>query len=919
MAANGYIGTFWQWKEASDGTAHPIDVDLTPLAGRSVRFILTVLATGTATNDRAVWAGPHIVRSTNVPPTFTPSPIPAQWLTYTNQQYGFQFMYPPQSQILSQSPTYLKMNLPFTQGTNLVEKYLETVVVDNANPCQSPLSSTSPPGSPTETIVINGIPFLKQVGGDAAAGNHYEWVAYSTLQGNACISMDFMLHSLGAIDPTPPDYDKAAESAMFTQIMSTFAWTTAPITPITPTFTPTPTSTPAAGSGTVVPAPQIQKLFMKDGVNGWAIGNPYVLRTMDGGATWYNVTAPGVSTVQNAFFQDSMKGWMLASVPDSGMSTLFRTTTGGSTWTSYSLPFNGGHIQFLDDMNGFILSGEGSGMNKQAVSLYQTTDGGVTWTLKYANDPSQPNNTLPFSGHKNGMSFRDTSRGWVGGDIPTSGFAYFYRTDNGGPLWVQQPITIPAGYKSAGLTITAPTFFSVNDAVLPVWMSTNAGRDLFLYVTHDGGTTWSASTSFARQSFNTDIVSMQDAFTWDSAGFLRVTGDAGMNWRQVTPNVNFGDSVRDMDFVSTSTGWVLDLDANGNLALYRTVDGGVTWNPLFGNTAPPQIPTNTPSPTPSAAPAQSPAEFAQNIVNTLNARSFDTLPAMMDQTFGSAYWESQGTSSPSDQAIKSLRNGLTVTLIPNPGMDLKTLLGGLSPYSIMGLDPAKSYALYVSGWGSDSNAEAILYITQRADGSLYWHSVLIAPNRFIHATPTTAALIGPFAVFGIPPNDVLNIRAGAGVNFQVVGTFPSSATNVMRTGQTASVDGATWVEVQTPSGGLGWVNSSYLTEYVTHDAFCGNSRVTALIDQLKGSINQSNGDVFAGLVSPVHGVNVNLWAYGSPNNFNTSTARTIFSSPSLLQLGRRSERHAGRWHVLAGGPAEIAGSLQCAGHGNLLR
>ncbi len=140
-------------------------------------------------------------------------------------------MYPPQSQILSQSPTYLKMNLPFTQGTNLVEKYLETVVVENANPCQSPLSPTSPPGSPTETIVINGISFLKQTGGDAAAGNHYEWEAYSTLRNNACISMDFMLHSLGAIDPTPPNFDKAAELAVFTQIMSTFTWTTAPITP----------------------------------------------------------------------------------------------------------------------------------------------------------------------------------------------------------------------------------------------------------------------------------------------------------------------------------------------------------------------------------------------------------------------------------------------------------------------------------------------------------------------------------------------------------------------------------------------------------------------------------------------------------------------------------------------------------------
>ena len=83
----------------------------------------------------------------------------------------------------------------------------------------------------------------------------------------------------------------------------------------------------------------------------------------------------------------------------------------------------------------------------------------------------------------------------------------------------------------------------------------------------------------------------------------------------------------------------------------------------------------------------------------------------------------------------------------------------------------------------------------------------------------------------------------------------------MRTGPTASADNATWVEVQNPNGGTGWVNSYYLTEYVSHDAFCADTRIPILIEQLKGSMNQSNGDMFAGLVSPVHGVDVRLWAY----------------------------------------------------------
>ena len=206
----------------------------------------------------------------------------------------------------------------------------------------------------------------------------------------------------------------------------------------------------------------------------------------------------------------------------------------------------------------------------------------------------------------------------------------------------------------------------------------------------------------------------------------------------------------------------------------------------------------------------------------------------------------------------------------------------------MGLDPAKSYALFVSGfsgWGSDGKSEAILYVTRQADGSLYWYGMLLAPVGFIHETPTPPALIGPFAVTGIASNDVLNIRAGAGTNFQIVGSFPANATNVMRTGQTGSGPGADWVEVQRPDGGLGWVNSYYLTEYITHDAFCADTRIAALIEQLKGSMNQSNGDMFAGLTSPTHGVDVRLWAYASPINFNTITAKTVFTSTDVYNWG----------------------------------
>jgi hypothetical protein len=76
MNPNGWIGTFWQWREANDGKYFTADIDLTPLAGKKVRFILTILATGSATGDRAIWSSPRIVHTGGAPVTVTPAPPP---------------------------------------------------------------------------------------------------------------------------------------------------------------------------------------------------------------------------------------------------------------------------------------------------------------------------------------------------------------------------------------------------------------------------------------------------------------------------------------------------------------------------------------------------------------------------------------------------------------------------------------------------------------------------------------------------------------------------------------------------------------------------------------------------------------------------------------------------------------------------
>jgi hypothetical protein len=176
--------------------------------------------------------------------------------------------------------------------------------------------------------------------------------------------------------------------------------------------------------------------------------------------------------------------------------------------------------------------------------------------------------------------------------------------------------------------------------------------------------------------------------------------------------------------------------------------------------------------------------------------------------------------------------------------------------------------------------------------------MLVAPGGFARFIATPTPLQGPYAVVGVASGDVLNIRGGAGINFAVVGSYPSNTANVMKTGLTQTGDGAEWWQVQ-KDGTLGWVNSSYLTEYVAQDVFCADMRVNALIDQLKGSMLQSNGDMFGALVSPKHGASVNFWRDVPPVVYNSASARNVFSDATIYNWGTSP----------AGGPTGTSGTF----------
>lgn len=68
IAGSNNIQTFWAFVEKFDNQTYNADIDLTALVGQDVKFILTILSTGSSAGDRALWIAPILFNSASVVP-----------------------------------------------------------------------------------------------------------------------------------------------------------------------------------------------------------------------------------------------------------------------------------------------------------------------------------------------------------------------------------------------------------------------------------------------------------------------------------------------------------------------------------------------------------------------------------------------------------------------------------------------------------------------------------------------------------------------------------------------------------------------------------------------------------------------------------------------------------------------------------
>jgi photosystem II stability/assembly factor-like uncharacterized protein len=349
---------------------------------------------------------------------------------------------------------------------------------------------------------------------------------------------------------------------------------------------------------------QLMAIHMIDATTGWALSPHAVLRTSDGGIHWMNVTPRGMTFAGGPGtpidFLTSRVGWVAITHEGTRRATVIHTVDGGRTWqhASVALPgplFQIQQIDFIDAHHGWLLTVGAVGTGHEEDDIFRSTDGGAHWVnVSYTGANRATPGSLSLGGDKNGISFRDTSTGFASGSTFAQGFLWFYVTHDGGRTWEQQALPLPPAYRATTFDIAPPQFFTPWDGILVVGIGSILSP--LVYVTHDGGRTWTSTTSTTplRNAVIVSFINVSDGWAIQHESTapggkarLYVTSDGGRHWMTIIPNVRL-QWVMPIQFVSRRIGFALHvgLEPKEQSWLLKTMDGGRTWHVLHPEIVP---------------------------------------------------------------------------------------------------------------------------------------------------------------------------------------------------------------------------------------------------------------------------------------------------------------------------------------------
>lgn len=351
---------------------------------------------------------------------------------------------------------------------------------------------------------------------------------------------------------------------------------------------------PLKENTTVDPTTALNDIFCIDELQCWAVGSSgIILVTTKGGATWTTQSSGTNTSLYAVTFVSPTDGWAVG-----GRGTILSTTDGGANWKpqiipeikSSLLPLN--DVEFVSARKGWIVGGLFTGgpgiilstkdggktweLNRQATTLFsvmftspeggwivgdngiflKTLDGGNTWEKKKI-----PNSPRLFSVH-----FDSASLGWAAGLKGA-----IFTTSDGGNTW-NNPQHSPTTAILEAITFHTPT---------QGWA---VGSNGTILATKDGGGNWTSQTKGEPTTFKTaDFVDSSLGWLVGTGGSILHTQDGGETWIPQSRSGNLNDgliSLEDVQFISSTQGWVIGNNQNRNGIVFSTTDGGATWTTL---------------------------------------------------------------------------------------------------------------------------------------------------------------------------------------------------------------------------------------------------------------------------------------------------------------------------------------------------
>ena len=129
-----------------------------------------------------------------------------------------------------------------------------------------------------------------------------------------------------------------------------------------------------------------------------------------------------------------------------------------------------------------------------------------------------------------------------------------------------------------------------------------------------------------------------------------------------------------------------------------------------------------------------PAQFRSALLDALNHRDSARIEGWMGEPFLTGTWRADSSETPPAGALEELYanhlTGVGNPLALVPGADLKALIGGLDPLAIPREEAGVVDAFLVSGWGSDWQDDAVLFVARRPDNSLAWNGWMVVKGGF---------------------------------------------------------------------------------------------------------------------------------------------------------------------------------------------